>query len=355
MTMRFILFALLLLGANCAVAQTAGLPPTPAKVQVVSVEQYRRLLEESQITLEKLEQRAPRDLTPIIKKLETTRRVKRADGQSQTFSGDWWNHLFVPQQRGVPVKVSTLSLATREQTRTLKTAVQAQRKALESWAQSTHSPADAQGIVKQLVGTGQIRVEPTWYEQARADFMKWMKTTWKAFVDWIGGLFPSATPGQMPRVNPDIVKLFFTLTVVALLALVAYLVWRAVGGKLRRGSKNQGAFAFTEDAELLVLPPDELRSRAQAFAKEGNYREALRHLYISLLLELDARGVWRYDARRTNWEHISALHKNAEHSQLVAPLSNITRRFDRVRYGNASCNQQEWTHFESDVDACIGH
>ena len=93
--------------------------------------------------------------------------------------------------------------------------------------------------------------------------------------------------------------------------------------------------------------------RASSSASSGEKAKApwgrLRRLYIALLLNLDARGVWRYDARRTNWEHIHALEKNTAHHALVAPLADITHRFDRVRYGNADCNRDDWDAFERDV------
>ncbi|HEX8832823.1 MAG TPA: DUF4129 domain-containing protein, partial [Abditibacteriaceae bacterium] len=54
---------------------------------------------------------------------------------------------------------------------------------------------------------------------------------------------------------------------------------------------------------------------------------------------------------RTNWEHLGALRGAATTAPLVAPLAELTRRFDRVRYGNARCSQADWQIFESDVSA----
>ena len=131
-------------------------------------------------------------------------------------------------------------------------------------------------------------------------------------------------------------------------------MWRALGGRLGKRGSRRGVFAEGEDAELLLLPPDELRLRAAQFAKEGNFREALRHLYIALLLGMDASGIWRYDARRTNWEHIAALRADETRSSLVQPLSRITRTFDRVRYGDAPFDAEDWQRFEKDVNGVEG-
>ena len=105
-----------------------------------------------------------------------------------------------------------------------------------------------------------------------------------------------------------------------------------------------------EDAELLQLPPDELLSRAGQLARKGDFAGALRHRFIGVLVTLDERGVWRYDTRRTNWEHIAALKKKSQWNTITNPLSDLTRHFDRVRYGNAPCLQTDWTRFDADSE-----
>ena len=210
--------------------------------------------------------------------------------------------------------------------------------------------------------SGVIRTGPT-------AFQKWWDGVKKSFFDaierffrWLSGSLPTASPGSVPSVDPLWIKGFFYLVLAALVGAIGYFLIRPLSvylslnwGRWRffwRRAEARHNIEFTgEDAELLQMPPDELRDRARAFAAQGNFREALRHLYIRLLLQLDARGVWRYDTRRTNWEHVSALRQNPAHSSLARPLSDLTRRFDRVRYGNAPCSDAEWQRFERDAMA----
>lgn len=309
-----------------------------AAPQAISAAAYRARLQSAATQLERMEIHSPRRLAPVLKPLAVEYRVRRADGATQTASGIGFYDSSGDRPR----------LATRQTVQKARAAVLARLQALDAWERSTYLPADAQTIIGQLEGSGQIRTGPTWLEQAWADFYKTVTELFKRFVDWFGGLFPSGGPGNLPQVDPAWIRILFFATVVALLAAIAFLIWQAIGGRRKR--KQQGAFAFSpEDAELLSLPPDELRARAARFAAEGNYREALRHLYIALLLNLDEKNVWRYDARRTNWEHIAALKKNPAWLQVIDPLSDITHRFDRVRYGNADCTQHDWNDFERDV------
>jgi hypothetical protein len=354
---------LLLLVFGLAISPALAAPP-----KTVSVAAYRAQLQKADAALLQLEARAPRNIAPILKPLADDQIVQRADGKTQTVGGEQWQRLrdeFSPATPGAtpipkalppgktkPVKPATSPAVSRDDVRRVRAIIALRLRALNDWGGSTYQSADAQAIIKQLENSGQIRTGPTWLEQAWTNFWKWISQTFQNLLKWIGGWFPTVSPGKMPAFDPGVVQLIFTLTVAALLAAIALLIWHAIGGKIGRGRKKQGAFAFSpEDAELLSLPPDELRERAHRFAAEGNFREALRHLYIALLLNFDARGVWRYDARRTNWEHISALKNDASKSSLVVPLSDITRHFDRVRYGNAPCAQSDWQRFESDVSA----
>jgi hypothetical protein len=364
---RLSFFTLRVLALCCALtslvfAQTAPKPLARPKTPTVSVETHRAQLQRAIEKLKQIEERPPRDIAPVLKSLSQTQTVKRKDGQTQTASGDQWDRwgeeaastpLGLPPtapKPPVPITPPAASKnASREETQKLREAVEVRLRALDEWDASTYEPASAQESVRQLEGSGQIRTGPTWLQQFTSDVNKWVKSTFLKFVQWIAGLFPSGTPGKLPVVNPDAVKAVFFATVLALLAILVFLVWRAIGGRLGKRGAKRGVLAEGEDAELLLLPPDELRVRASQFAREGNFREALRHLYISLLLVLDARGVWRYDARRTNWEHIAALRADKSQANLVSPLSNITRVFDRVRYGNAAFGLEDWTRFESEI------
>lgn len=334
-----VLVGIALLVALCS---SAFCFPVLAADKPIAVETYRAQLQKAETQLQKMEARPPRKIAPILNALAKDQIIRRRDGQTQTASGDEFRRL----SKQVTAEV------THDQTRRLRARISARKTALDAWSRSTYAPAEAQSIIKQLEGSGQIRTGPSWIEQSWSNFYKWIKQSFQSLLKWLGGLFPSGQGGKLPTIDPNWIRAIFTLTVLALLAAIGFLVWRAVGGKIGKKRNKQGAFAFSpEDAELLSLPPDELRERALRFAGEGNFREALRHLYIALLLNLDARGVWRYDTRRTNWEHIAALRDDALRSTLVAPLADITHRFDRVRYGNAACGPGDWTQFERDVTA----
>jgi small-conductance mechanosensitive channel len=325
--------------------------PVKAAPRAVSVGQYRQFLEAQKQKLDQIEKRAPRNVTPVLNALNSAFIVKRSDGATQKTDGDSWSRTVVIANG------KNFGNLTKSEVAALRKNVETQIKSLDEWNTVKEGtffvPYDAKTTISQLEQSGQIRTRPHAWQQAIADGRKWVGDMWKAFLDWLSGLRPQ-TAAPAPNI-PDMSWLWpvFWVCIVSLLAAIFYMVFRALGGVewlaiRRRRSKPVVEFEG-EDAQLLKLPPDELRDRAEAYARKGNYREALRHRFLAVLVNFDARGVWRYDLRRTNWEHIASLRQQEAWRGLVAPLSDLTRRFDRVRYGNGNCNESEWNQFQSDA------
>lgn len=368
----------LLLVAALAAAGHPARAQSPKKYPVVSAEAYRAELSDAVAQLRRMENHRPRPLEPLLKKLIRDLRVKRADGATQDVEAEelsrYLNNLNPPvivapkpvpkPRRGAPVPAPTPILkpskpagsdASRGEVTRVRGALEARLKALDEWARpkngSYYASADAQAIVRQLESSGQIRTGPSWIQLKMEEWGRIFNDWLKAIDNWFRSLFP---PPKTPAVNtPNMdftwVKYLFYGVVAALFALILFFIYRSLAGRFGRRLAQRDVIFEGEDAELLLLPPQELRSRAQIYADEGNFREALRHRYLSLLLVLDSRGIWRYDTRRTNWEHIGALRREERHRPLIAPLSDLTRRFDRVRYGGAECSANEWLRYDADA------
>ena len=331
----FFLIAIFLLtrGAQyCLAAPPSKVAPT------LSAAEYRAELQQAEAALRRSENQPSRPLPAILRKLTKTRVVRRADGATQQARGEEW------KRRADDAGAN----ATRAQMREAIQAVRTRLRALDEWTRTIYAPADATTIMRQLEQSGEIRTGPTRWQQLQADFGKWLRNVWRSLTGWIGRSLPSSAPNP----NMNLVRLFFVACAVALLSVLVFLAWRALSKRwAQEAATRPMSLLDNEDIELLQLPADELRERARQFAQAGNFREALRHLYIALLRHLDTQGIWRYNARQTNWEHIAALSSTAVAGRLVPPLSDVTRRFDRVRYGNGRCTNEDWLRFATDVEA----
>jgi hypothetical protein len=76
--------------------------------------------------------------------------------------------------------------------------------------------------------------------------------------------------------------------------------------------------------------PAEARARAEADAGAGDFRSAVRQLYLAALLVLESNGLLRPDRSRTNREQLASL---AGDEALRAHMAAVVDTFDRVWYG----------------------
>ncbi len=309
----------------------------------ISAEKYAAELRQSINKLDKWQSGALPTLPILRGALPTSdeRRIKRADGVMQTANGAQWDRYLndIEDSRNANTHLK------RNEVQGLRTMLAQRLLALQSWMKvGVYQPVGAQNIISTLADENQIRTGPT-------ALQNWWQSVKDAISDFLKKLFrrsvPTTTPSRTPSINPQWATLLFTSCVLCLLGAIAWYVWKSLGGRWVRGAKREVRFVG-EDAELLQLAPDELLSRAGRLAEKGDYAGALRHRFIGLLVTLDERGVWRYDTRRTNWEHIAALRKTPRWNFVTTPLSDLTRCFDRMRYGNLPCAQNDWMSFDSD-------
>jgi hypothetical protein len=96
-----------------------------------------------------------------------------------------------------------------------------------------------------------------------------------------------------------------------------------------------------------ILTSKGAMQRAQSLSGQGDYRSAIRYLYLSSLLVLDEQGLLRYDRSRTNREYLRSISSKPE---LAKPLSDVIDVFDRVWYGYEPVDEQTYQSYVKHVD-----
>ncbi len=87
--------------------------------------------------------------------------------------------------------------------------------------------------------------------------------------------------------------------------------------------------------------------RAENLSTQGDYRNAIRYLYLSSLLVLDEQGVMRYDRSRTNREYLRSVSSRPE---LANPLRDVIEVFDRVWYGYEAVDENTYKSYVEHVE-----
>lgn len=138
-------------------------------------------------------------------------------------------------------------------------------------------------------------------------------------------------PSSLP-INPALAVISLLLC----LLLVGGVGYLAVRGALRRATVEGRAYAG-EETGIGQLRTEELAREAQ---RAGDFRAAFRYLYLSVMLDLQRRGLLRLRPGWTNRDQIRSLAPTA--SSLEAPLRELVDAFDRVWYGHKEIDEQEY-------------
>lgn len=139
--------------------------------------------------------------------------------------------------------------------------------------------------------------------------------------------------GRVPLVIAAVLVFFFSL----------YFIARNLSRNLVR---EADLAAENGDGDALLTSQGAMQ-RAQTLSGQGDYRNAVRYLYLSSLLILDEHGVLRYDRSRTNREYLRSVSSKPE---LAKPLNDVIDVFDRVWYGFDAVDDETYQSYVKHVD-----
>jgi hypothetical protein len=87
----------------------------------------------------------------------------------------------------------------------------------------------------------------------------------------------------------------------------------------------------------------EWRDEADKKAQKGAFREAIRFLFISVLLEGHQKGWWLYEPEATNKEHLARFEGDSDRRE---PLQRLIESYELAWYGLRQPGRQEFQDCE---------
>ena len=130
---------------------------------------------------------------------------------------------------------------------------------------------------------------------------------------------------------------------VILLVAILFFVFRTLFVDFIKEAQLNGE----ESGENELLTSESAFNKAQSLSRGGDYRSAVRYLYLSSLLLMDERGVLRYDRSKTNREYLRSV---ANSPELAKPLEEVIEVFDNVWYGYHSLEEESFKHYSDRVE-----
>ena len=168
------------------------------------------------------------------------------------------------------------------------------------------------------------------------------------FMKWLESLIPK--PKGM---SPGTAGLFSNIAQIFVIALalgvLIFVVKMFLPKLLRsRGTKRKKAKPQARIIMGETLDPDQtavdLLSEAEALARRGELRAAIRKAYVALLLELGDRKIISLAQHKTNRDYLRAV-RDIEH--LYGNVKQLTDSFELHWYGLAQATETDWLAFRS--------
>jgi hypothetical protein len=170
---------------------------------------------------------------------------------------------------------------------------------------------------------------------------------WREVMRWLLKFLPERR--QLSPGSANVATLIAQVVVMlAALAVIAYAFWKFAARLFRRGSRKK----TVKSKALIVLgeklSPDQtavdILAEAEALARQGDMRAAIRKAYIALLVELGERKVLSLAQYKTNRDYLRAVRKK---EPLYSSMKSLTESFERHWYGFVSATESDWTAFRN--------
>jgi hypothetical protein len=161
------------------------------------------------------------------------------------------------------------------------------------------------------------------------------ESPWDAFVrwlaEWLDRVLPNPAPSALSSPAAEGIGdlaawIFGGVTVVAIVLLLAYWLRGLIGGFVANAETPYGG----KTAGDLPQTAAEARARAAGSAEAGDYRNAVRNLYLAALLTLEQHGLVPSDRSLTNREVLAGVSGDLP---LRTHLQPVVETFDDVWYG----------------------
>ncbi|MCP4540808.1 MAG: DUF4129 domain-containing protein [Chloroflexi bacterium] len=315
---RAIALALLILG----LASIVLVSPTQASGPPLPLDEYWQLVEETQVLVVSLKD-APSEiahaqLSDIAERWERATQLILSDETVTPVD----HSFFISQLRSDPPDMAQLD-------RLLTVLLEAR----DTWPQSPTASPDTDTLDQILA-----RPEFQWQPEQPSPLTEWWLRLQERFWEFISSLLSS----DSNVVGIPLLRYALTGLGTLMLILVLAYVLRSLVADFVADTEIDPDNAIGDENMTATTALE----RAQLLSGEGDYRTAVRYLYLSSLLLLEERGLLHYDRSLTNREYLRAI---AHLPQLTDTFRDVVQVFDCVWYGYQSLDEAAYVRYADQV------
>ena len=174
-------------------------------------------------------------------------------------------------------------------------------------------------------------------------------------VEWLAELIPKSE--NAPPSSADWVKSARVLIVLLLSVLLCMMLWifYRVLGRRRSNSVDMEAVAVVPDLDLSdenvhadELPLNRWLDLAKELHRKGEWRLAMRALYLATLAHLGEENKITIATYKSNRDYLNELHRRAhDNKDLLTAFVDIVNRFETVWYGMRKIARSDFERYQS--------
>ena len=173
------------------------------------------------------------------------------------------------------------------------------------------------------------------------------------FIRWLENLFPKRSQVEPGRV--DAISLIAQILVIGVALAVLLYVGKILLGRFKRTrrvkkpKKKEVRIVLGERLEPEATSTD-LLSQAEALARNGELRTAIRKAYIAFLVELGDRKMISLAQHKTNRDYLNSVKSVPP---LHTTMRGLTDSFERHWYGFEQATPDDWQNFRAGYVAAL--
>jgi hypothetical protein len=168
------------------------------------------------------------------------------------------------------------------------------------------------------------------------DFKEWLGKVIRSIYDFLHELFRHTGGAMDSRSMSALLQGVIYVTAVAACLIAVYWLWRKAAVVQKEAAEStRGASAVEQ-----ILNASGWRMQAEKLAAKADYRGACRAVYLSLLQNLDERGIAQFAPTKTNYEY----------QYLLASFPSVQKEFraladlvETIWFGNRQAEQHDYT------------
>jgi Domain of unknown function (DUF4129) len=278
-----------------------------------------------------------------IKRLVPRRQEVQFDGRVVRVDNSWL-HIAIDEVAKKPGVDS-------ESRRAMLTEISDRLSALQERISQSQQVANAGDHGAQL---DRILARPEYHldKERESAVKKFLKSLWEEIVRFLISLDPTPMRGTELPSNGLLSGFRILLVIIVLVASVvgAIHLTKRLRRKRQQEEVKDVREVLGEEIARDVTSAD-LLAIAAGLAKQGDYRTAIRRVYIALLLDLERRGKLPLHPSKTNRDYLNALRSERK---IYPTFSMMTGAFEVIWYGQRGATEEDFNGFVSRYQETTG-